>query len=269
MKRTAWISLALVLTLAGSLGAHDLFLVLDSHFVAPHSKAELRAINGTFTESEGAVTRARLRDLSVVSGGSRQRLDTASWLPREKDALLRVEVGDEGTYVIGASLAHSEITLDGEAFTGYLREEGLAGILRDRAQSNSTRRPARERYAKHVKAIVQVGKARTTDFDARLGYPAELVPVSNPYSLRVGQTLRVLSLVDGSQSAGEAVIAGGRRRSGARIPRQTLVSDANGLSRVRLTHRGRWYVKFIHMEAVASDSVDYESKWATLTFEVR
>ena len=29
------------------------------------------------------------------------------------------------------------------------------------------------------------------------------------------------------------------------------------------------YIKFIHMVAVRGDSVNYESKWATLTFQVR
>lgn len=269
MKRTSWIPVALLLTVAGPLVAHDLFLVLGSHFVAPNSTAEIRVMNGTFTQSESAVARSRLSDLSVVSGGRRRTLDTASWTPRENDALLRVQVGEEGTYVVGASLTPNQITIDGKNFTGYLREEGLSAILRDRAQRNKTGEPARERYAKHVKVLVQVGNARSMDFSARLGYPAELVPVNNPYSLRVGQTLRVLSLVDGRQSGGETVIAGGRTRSGARIPRQTATADANGLARIRLTHRGRWYVKFIHMEPVASDSIDYESKWATLTFEVR
>lgn len=38
--------------------------------------------------------------------------------------------------------------------------------------------------------------------------------------------------------------------------------------RVPITRRGKWYVKFIRMEPVR-DSVDYESKWASLTFQVR
>lgn len=269
MKKRSWISGVLLIGVAGSLGAHDLFLVLGSHFVAPNSTAEIRVINGTFTESETAVTRSRLRDVSVVSGGTRRRLDTTAWTPREKDALLRVPVAEAGTYVIGASLVPSQITIEGKDFTGYLREEGLTAILRDRAQRKTTGEPARERYAKHVKAIVQVGDARTMDFGAILGYPAELVPVNNPYALRVGQTLRVLSIVEGRQSGGETVIAGGRTQTGARIPRQAVVADADGVARIRLTHRGRWYVKFIHMEPVVSDSLDYESKWATLTFEVR
>jgi hypothetical protein len=32
---------------------------------------------------------------------------------------------------------------------------------------------------------------------------------------------------------------------------------------------GYWYIKFIHMVPVTGDSVNYESKWATLTFQVR
>jgi len=38
---------------------------------------------------------------------------------------------------------------------------------------------------------------------------------------------------------------------------------------VRLRSPGLWYVKFISMKPVRNDSVDYESKWATITFEVR
>jgi hypothetical protein len=32
---------------------------------------------------------------------------------------------------------------------------------------------------------------------------------------------------------------------------------------------GWWYVKFIHMVPVNGDTVNYESKWPTLTFQVR
>ena len=33
---------------------------------------------------------------------------------------------------------------------------------------------------------------------------------------------------------------------------------------------GRWYLKFIHMARLeGSPDIDYESKWATLTFAVR
>jgi hypothetical protein len=38
---------------------------------------------------------------------------------------------------------------------------------------------------------------------------------------------------------------------------------------VTLDAAGRWYVKFVHMVRVTQRGLDYESKWATLTFEVR
>jgi len=46
-------------------------------------------------------------------------------------------------------------------------------------------------------------------------------------------------------------------------------SDTAGIARFVLNRAGKWYVKFIHMVPVSHDSVNYESKWATLTFEVR
>jgi uncharacterized GH25 family protein len=46
-------------------------------------------------------------------------------------------------------------------------------------------------------------------------------------------------------------------------------SDSGGVVRFTLESAGKWSVKFIHMEPMSRDSVDYESKWATLTFELR
>ena len=45
--------------------------------------------------------------------------------------------------------------------------------------------------------------------------------------------------------------------------------DAQGLANIPLATAGVWYIKFIDVPKIAKDSVDYESKWATLPFEVR
>jgi hypothetical protein len=264
-------TVALLLVAAPSLaGAHDLFLTLATFFQRPHSTARVSVMNGTYTESEGAVSRTRLRDLSLVSGGERRPVDRALWdSASARLAVVHVPLTDAGTYLLGASLLPREITLEGGDFTGYLETEGILPILQLRRTRGETNSPARERYAKHVKALLQVGDRRSDDYATVLGYPAELVPLENPYSLRRGGTLRVRALVEGMPVAGQTVIAGGRTRRGARIAPRRSTTDSNGVARVRLTPAGRWYVKFIHMEPVESDSLDYESKWATLTFEVR
>jgi hypothetical protein len=77
-------------------------------------------------------------------------------------------------------------------------------------------------------------------------------------------------MVDGKPAANQLIVSGGRTPTGARFPERRVRSDASGVARIPLPKKGQWYVKFIHMVPfVGTDKVDYESKWATLTFEVR
>jgi nickel transport protein len=118
--------------------------------------------------------------------------------------------------------------------------------------------------------VLQVGSEPSGGFDRALGYPAELVPLDNPYTLRRGATLRIRALVDGRPVANQYVVTGGRRAGDARIAQRGVRTDSDGVARVALRSAGIWYVKFIHMARASQDStIDYESKWATLTFQVR
>ena len=267
----AGIVLALVLSVTTLALSHDLFLKPDAFFVAPHGTARLTALNGTFSSSEGTVAADRLLDLAIVSPGGRVKGDTSAWRAQDKASRWTAGVGPAGTYVFGASLRPRLITLDGAKFNAYLAEDGLPDILAARTTAGELTKGATERYAKHVKALVQVGDTRTASFGAILGYPAELVPLDNPY-VRGARTLRVRALVDGAPIANQVVLAGGRTPSGGRIREQSVRTDASGDAVIRLATAGVWYVKFIRMArvpAAAHDSVDYESKWATLTFAVK
>ena len=266
------IVVTLVLCSVASLTAHDLFLKLDSYFVKPGSAIDVHVLNGTFTKSEGSVARNRLRDISLVGPGGRSQVDTSAWLASGDSTMLSVNLDAPGTYVIGASVHPRTLRLEGKDFNKYLAEDGIPDVLAARRAKGELDLPARERYSKHVKALVQVGDARTARVDAELGYPAELIPLDNPYALRAGATLRVRALVDGKPVEKQAVLAGGHSPAGKRFRETTVRTDKNGVARVALRSRGVWYVKFINMRpisAAAGDSVDYESKWATMTFAVR
>lgn len=260
-------ALALSATVVTLLLGHDLFLKLETFFVPPRTSIRVAVLNGTFTASEAAVTPDRLADLSVVGPDGRRPLSKKAWQPAGDSTWLTMRTGSTGTYVIGASVAPRELTLSAEDFNHYLEEEGLHEVLANRTQRHEHTRPARERYQKHVKAVFQVGATRTTAFSTRLDYAAELVPLTNPYDAGVGDTLAFICLVDGKPVRDQVVLAGGER-DGRDRPTVELRSDARGWVRVVLTEPGRWYVKFIQMERVTSGSIDYESKWATLTFEV-
>jgi hypothetical protein len=45
-------------------------------------------------------------------------------------------------------------------------------------------------------------------------------------------------------------------------------ADSNGVARVKLKGDGKWFIKFIHMTKLDESNLDYESKWASLTFEI-
>ena len=84
--------------------------------------------------------------------------------------------------------------------------------------------------------------------------------------------------IDGKPVANQVVVAGGRPPRGGRLAERRVRTGADGIARIRITDRGQWYVKFINMVRVVSDTMarpagapalDYESKWATLTFEIR
>lgn len=261
-----------LLVASGSLAAQDLFLTPDSFFAAAGGTITVRVVNGTFSKSENAITRDRLRDISLVTPEGVTHPDTSQWDDRSDTTMsvLRVRVASSGTYVIGASVQPREITVEAKDFDAYLATVGVPDVLEARRKSGEFSAPVRERYSKHVKTVVQVGDRRTDAYDRDLNYPAELIPLDNPYALRAGGTLRVRALVGGGPVAKQLVIFGGRTPSGIPIPQRFVRTDSAGIARVSVSSRGAWYVRFIHMERVTTDTtIDYESNWATLTFAVQ
>lgn len=268
-RRIAAVTAAMVLASAAVASAHDMFVKPARFFVEENSQVLVRILNGTFSKSENSIDRVRLGDVSIASPAGRERLDTAMWTVAGDTSTFRLRTGAAGTYVIGVSTRPSVIALTAKEFNNYLRDDGIPDVLEARRKAKRLQTPARERYSKHVKALVQVGGTRTGEFTTALGYAAEIVPLDNPYALSVGDTLRVRTLVDGQPVANQLVVHGGRAPNGARLNQRNLRSDGSGVAHIALRQRGTWYVKFIHMAEVESDTVDYESKWATLTFQLR
>ncbi len=263
------LALALLLVVVTVASAHDMFLKPTRYFVPENSEVRVRVLNGTFTRSENSIARNRLADVSVLSPRGRVKLDTTEWSVRGDTSTFHVHTRGAGTYVLGASTKPNFIALTADEFNLYLQEDGLPDVLEARRKSGEMEMPARELYQKHVKAMLQVGDARSAHYATPFGYPAEFVPLENPYALAKGGTLRVRTLVDGKPVADQLVLFGGLTPAGAGIEEKSVRSDTGGVASIPLAVPGTWYLKFIHMARVKRDSVDYESKWATLTFEVR
>jgi uncharacterized GH25 family protein len=260
----------MILLFAAAAAAHDLFIKPERFHVAESSDVFVRVLNGTFDKSENSIARDRLVDVSVVSPAGRARLDTVDWNTAGDTSTFRFKTGGAGTYLLGVSTRSRTFQLAAKDFNAYLEEDGIPDVLAARRRNGELGKAARERYSKHVKALVQVGDATTEQYAMALGYTAEIVPVENPYTLHPGTTLHVRTLVDGALVANQLVMYGGRTGSGAKIARRSTRSNANGVASIPLRTGGVWYLEFIHMtRQPAGGDADYESKWATLTFEVR
>ena len=248
---------------------HDLFLKPESFFTKQGESVRLSVMNGTFLTSEGAVAFARLTDVSVVSpGGQRSNPKEGDFTKNETTAFLSVATPEAGNYVVGLSTNWRENGLAAKEFNEYLTLEGIPDVLDNRKRDKELDKDARYRYSKYVKTIIQAGEKQTDEYKAVLGYAVEMIPQQNPYRSKKGGSIDVLCLKDGKPLVGQTVLVG-YEAAGKLAAEKALKSDAEGMIKIKLDNVGKWYAKFINMVKVDDPKVNYESKWATLTFEIK
>ena len=249
--------------------AHDLFLKPNSFFAKINQKISISVMNGTFQTSEGAVSFARLTDVSVVApSGNRTNQKEADFTKNETTAFLSLEPKEAGNYIVGLSTMWRENSLPAKEFNEYLVGEGIPDILEDRKRDKELEIDGRYRYSKYVKTILQVGDKQTDSYKTVLGYAVEMIPQANPYKLKKGNTIEILCLKDGKPLVGQTVLTG-RETGGKLAAEKSVRSDDKGIIKIKLDGAGKWYAKFINMVKVDDPKLNYESKWATLTFEIK
>ena len=248
---------------------HDLFLKLDSFFTTANQKATIKVLNGSFMASEGPVRFDRLADLSIVNpDGSKSKPIEADFTKDEKTSYLSVQPSESGNYLVGLSTMTREIDLDAKSFNEYLTEDGIPDTLAERGRDKELDKAVRERYSKHVKTLFQAGEKQSGNYKRVLGYPVEIVPQINPYKQTVGDVFEFVCLKDGKPLANQYVMSGYDDGTNLRIG-ENIRTDKKGIGKVMLTAAGKWYVKFINMTKLTDPRINYESRWATFTFEIR
>lgn len=270
MKLKLFVALVVSVMLLVPVFGHDLFLKLDSFFVDVKEKVGIKILNGTFQSSEGAVNFTRLQDVSVISpSGTRTNPKETDFTKDATTSYLNLQPSEAGTYVVGLSTMLREIDLKAKDFNEYLTEDGIPDTLAERKKKNELTKDVRERYSKHVKMLFQVGGKTSGNFKIVLGYPVEIVPQNNPYAAKLGSAISLLCIKDGKPLTSQVVMTGREDASGKLVVGPSLRTDKNGIVKLKLTSAGKWYAKFINMTRLDDQEMNYESKWATLTFGVR
>jgi uncharacterized GH25 family protein len=177
-----------------------------------------------------------------------------------------VALGKPGLHLLVYDSDHASVELEGEKFEEYLKMEGLEAVSALRARRGQTGAPVKEVYSRCAKSLVAVGNGAGPGFDRNLGLALELVPEANPYTLKKGVELPVRLYYGGKPLTGALVMALPKDQPDAKVSAR---SDAQGRVRLRLDRPGVWLVKAVHMAPASRESgADWESFWASLTFEV-
>ena len=257
-----------------------MFLKFDSYFLKPESAGILHLYNGTFDKSDNVITRDRMIDASLVGNGQREHMDTAMWTEEGDITVLKFTTGKAGTWVAGLSTKARNIELGADDFNDYLEHDGVLDVLENRKKEGTIDDDAVEKYSKHVKAVFQVGEAKSDDWKTQLGYPIEFIPESNPYELKGGGELKFKLFRDGRPLGNQLVWAGfagsghthETNEDGEEVAHhhdeRKMRTDENGVVSVNIDHGGHWYIRTIHMVTLEDEELTHESNWATLTFEV-
>jgi uncharacterized GH25 family protein len=245
-----------LLCLATVAGAHDFWLVPVGD--------EIEARTGSrFPVSTNAIAADRMIVANAVSAGGRIPLTVMG--RRDSALVLRADLRSTGTFYAVVTLAQRDITLGAREFNAYLKQDGLPQILAERRARGELDRPARERYQKFAKLLLHkpgTGSVATLAMDQRL----EIVPLVDPFTLRRGDRLPVQVRFDGRGISGLTLGAGQARVPQTRAFR--AMTDSAGNVTVPLPRAGLWSLRIIHMRRAQQPGADWESYWATLTFNL-
>lgn len=268
MRRTYTTFFLVILYLL--LSSHELFLKSDRYFFEENSQEELYLFNGTFDKSENVITRDRIVSPKILGPDYNFIPISDDFYDTDDITYLKFKTGEAGTYVAGISTLPRAIELSGKDFTAYLEHEGLTEVISDRKNKGMSNRTAHEKYSKHVKAIFQVDETRTDDFSTQLDYPIEFIPLKNPYELSVGDEASFKLVYKDEPLGNQTVHISSRTTLEEQGKEETsLKTNEKGEVSFAITNVGQWYIATIHMQESKEEEFDYESNWATLTFEVK
>ncbi len=277
----------LLLIASGPALAHDTWLVPHKFRFAPGETVRV-ALNTSeaFPSSETAAQPDRILSFEVLSGSSRRPV--TGYRVEGKSLVADVTPDEPGVHILGAQTRPRLIVLEAKQFQEYLTEEFLGAPLRARKERGQENAPGRELYSKAAKLAICVGDRtgiRRGGGEQPLGFRLEIIPLSNPCLLAAGDRLRVQVLFEGEPLAGATVHASYAGRTGHHYALSQR-SDARGEAEFLLDRSGAWFVRVLHMvpapsrmemgtattqsePAAPGEEADWESVFATFTFEVR
>lgn len=244
--------------------AHEYWFEPETFFPAPKAKiaVHLYVGDGLVKDREERVYETKKTDMfQLFSTFKTWNLKTS--LTEGQMPIYEFSADKSGNYLLAMERNWSYITLEPQKFEDYLVEDGMEYISKEREKLGESSKPGRERYSRYIKTLLQVGDKRTDVYKKKLGMKLEIMPLENPYSKKVGDTLSFQVLFDGKPLVGKTVFANNRDSE-----TQKMTTDKDGKFSMKIEKKGLWLARLVYMQRCAKDcgEADWESFWGAFSF---
>ena len=245
------------------LSAHDFWIEPSSFHPAVGSELAVFLRVGQDFRGEPVPRNPRLIEKFVLVAAGGQ--EPIGGLPGSDPAGL-FRVRQAGLQWIAYRSGRTPITLEPDKFEKYLADEGLESILAARERRGERGREGREVFSRSAKSLIAANGQSGRSFDRPLDLTLELVPEKDPLGKRPGGLLPLKLLYEGRPLPDCLVVALHRGQPQDTVRART---DREGRVSLKIAAQGAWLVKAVHMTAAPPETeADWESIWASLTFEI-
>jgi len=155
---------------------------------------------------------------------------------------------------------------EAEKFKSFLKENGLDEILDRRTKTNTLASPTKEYYSSHTKLLFQVGGKNDDTYKKVNGFPVEILPLENPYALKIGDPIHFKILFDGKPVFGVSVKVWNRFDNRTTI--QNIYTEKDGTLETRVSSPGPWMVSVVRMVPSKQPGADWQSYRGSLVFGI-
>jgi uncharacterized GH25 family protein len=256
--------LFVLITFIPSLFAHEFWLNPGKFIYKRADKINIRFSAGENFEGKNWMgNNERIKSLKIYFGGVID--DLSPVVTQATGDSIEYTMIDEGTNLVAFHSINTFIEMEPARFKAYLQEDGLTSAIEYRNNHNENGCNGREFYQRCAKTLIQVGDLKDQTFKIPTFLPIDIIPLSNPYSSKDKELLRVKVFYRSSPLANALVKVWHRVRN--KTVKKELTSDANGDIVFRITTKGKWMISAVKMERLMDNPVcDWQSYRGSLTW---
>lgn len=268
MLQIGMLATMMILSLPTLAFAHDWWLQPDSFQIGLNALLVARLLTGHRLKAQKELPLEKEMTPRLDLFSSAGRTDLLALSKEGQCPAIEYRTNFEGHGLLVTDRRFTEITLSADKFRGYLSSEHHLDLLTTRDDSGQ-RLEEKERYARCVKALVQVGSVSGSTFhDLVTGQKLEIILKTDPYRCRRGDTMEIRVLFD-NRPLGNKSVRSYRCAPDGLVADATETTDANGTAFFNIDQPGLWVIRLIHLYPCSREyKMDWESYWASYCFEV-